>query len=140
MSQVLHPYFGLSGEFDPDEITRLLEIQPSWVKRIGDPGPPDAIGPRLGAEWCWQPEDDDSDHVGDQLAYLAGALSLKRERVAELSTKFFGTFHVYNQDYGADRDWFLSAQTLRLIADLHVDIECENIRFTQDDEVRSDAC
>jgi hypothetical protein len=138
MSQVLHPYFFLRGKFDPDEITRLLEIQPSWVQRIGDPGPPDALGPRLGAEWCWQPEDDDSDHVGDQLAYLACALSLKRGRVAELSKKFFGTFHVYDQVYETNRDWFLSAETLRLIADLHVDIECENIRFTQE-EVRKDA-
>lgn len=140
MSQVLHPYFCLSGEFDPDEITRLLEIQPSWVKRIGDPGPPDALGPRLGAEWCWQPEDDDSYDTGDQLAYLAGELSLKRERVAELSQKFFGTFHVYNLVYETKRDWFLSADLLRLIADLHVDIECESIRCTQDEEVRNDAC
>ena len=139
MSQVFHPYFCLSGKLDPDEITRLLEIQPSWVKRIGDPGPPDALGPRLGAEWCWQPEDDDSDDIGDQLAYLAGALALKRERVAELSKKFSGTFHVYNEVYVTIRDWFLSAETLRLIADLHVDIECENIRFTQDKEVRNDA-
>jgi len=139
MSQVLHPYFRLSGKFYPDEITRLLEIQPSWVKRIGDPGPPDALGPRRGAEWCWQPEDDDSDHIGDQLAYLAGSLSLKREKVAELSDKFGGSFHVYNEDYGTNRDWFLSARTLRLIADLHVDIECKDTRFTQGEEVRNDA-
>jgi hypothetical protein len=130
MSQALHPYFRLSGEFDPDEITRLLEIQPSWVKRIGDPGPPDALGPRLGAEWCWQPQDDDSDDIGDQLAYLAGAFSLKRERVAELSKKFFGTFHLC----GINWDWFLSAETVRIIAALHVDIQCENVRFTQDEE------
>jgi hypothetical protein len=68
---------------------------------------------------------------------LAGSLSLKRERVAELSDKFGGTFHVYNMDYGTNRDWFLSAQTLRLIADLHVDIECHDIRFAQDEEVRN---
>src|SRR5437868_6664753 len=97
MNEFLHPYFSLSGNFDPDEITRLLQIQPTSVKRIGDPGPPDALGPRLEAEWSWQPDDDDSDDVGDQLAYLAGALSLKRDRVAEQSKKFFGTFHVYNQ-------------------------------------------
>ena len=139
MNQVLHPYFRLSGKFDPDEITRLLEIQPSWLKRIGDVGPPDGLGAMRGAEWCWQSEDDDANHVADQLIFLAGALWLKREIVAELSDKFGGTFHVYNEDYGANRDWFLSAQTLRLIADLHVDIECEDIRFTQDEEVKNDA-
>jgi hypothetical protein len=139
MSQVLHPYFRLIGKFDPDEITRLLEIQPTWVTRIGDPGPPDAIGPMRGAEWCWQPEDDDSDHVGDQLAYMAGELLSKQERVADLSKKFSGTFHIYNQDYGTQRNWLLSAQLLRLIADLHVDIQCENIKFTQDEESRNDA-
>jgi hypothetical protein len=70
---------------------------------------------------------------------LAGSLSLKREKVAELSDKFGGSFHVYNEDYGTNRDWFLSARTLRLIADLHVDIECKDTRFTQGEEVRNDA-
>jgi hypothetical protein len=139
MSPALHPCFRLSGEFDPDEITRLLEIQPSWVKRIGDPGPPDGLRQIRGAEWCWQPEEDDSDDIGDQLAFLAGALSSKCEIVAELSKKFFGTFHVYNEVNVIKRDWFLSAETLRLIVDLRVDIECENIRFTQDKEVTNDA-
>jgi hypothetical protein len=138
MNRVFHPYFSLRGHFDPDEITRLLETQPSSVKRIGDPGPPDAFGPRLGAEWTWQPEDDDSDDVGDHIAYLAGALSSKRERVAELSKKFFGTFHVYNQVDRANRNWFLSAEALRLIADLHVAIGCENV-LTQEAGIGADA-
>jgi len=139
MSQVLHPYFSLSGEFEPDEVTRLLGIEPSWVKRIGDPGPPAALGPRLGAEWAWQPLDDDSNHVGDQLAYLAGSLSLIGEKIAELSKKFYGTFHIYNQLDEINRDWFVSAETLRLIADLHVDIECENVRIAQEEELTTDA-
>jgi hypothetical protein len=131
----MHPFFTLTGQFEPDEITGLLGIQPSWVKRIGDPGPIDALGPRLGAEWAWQPVDDDSDDVGDQLAFLAGALSLKRDQVAEVSKKFCGTFHVFD----INRDWFVSAETLRLIADFQIDIQCRNIRFTQDDEVKNDA-
>jgi hypothetical protein len=138
MSTLVRPYFSLSGEFDPDEISRLLDIRASRVQRIGDSGPPDALGPRLGAEWIWQP-DDDSDDVSDQLAYLAGALSMKYERVAELSRKFFGTFHVCNQVDGANRDWFLSAQTIKLIADLYVHIQCKNIPFTQDEVIGNDA-
>jgi hypothetical protein len=137
MNQVPHPRFSLQGDFDPDEITHLLEMHPSSIKRIGDPGPPDALGPRLGAEWTWQPEDDDSGDVGDQLAYLAGALSLKREEVADLCRKFFGTFHVCNHIEGTNRNWFVSADTLRLIADLYVDIECENIRYLQESGGRS---
>ena len=135
MSQVLHPYFTFQGQFEPDDITRILEIQPSWVKRIGDPGPVDAVGPRLGAEWSWQPEDDDSDDVGDQLAFLAGALSLKRESVAELSKKFFGTLRVHVQVRETKRNWFLSAETLRLISDLHVDIECKDVHLSQPEEM-----
>jgi hypothetical protein len=116
----------ISGQFDPDDITRQLEIQPTWVERIGDPGPPDAVGPRLGAVWAWQPQDDDSDHVGDQLAYMAGMLWLKRDKVASLSRDFDGTLHVYHlQDTG--RGWFLSSDCLQKIADLRVDIECEQL-------------
>jgi hypothetical protein len=126
VTKVSNPYFLISGQFDPDDITRDLGIEPSWVERIGDPGPSDALGPRLGAVWVWQPQDDDSDDMGDQLAYLAGALSLKRERVAALSKDFGGTLHVAHLE---DRrsSWFLSADTLRLIADLHVNIEYEQV-------------
>jgi hypothetical protein len=136
---MLHPYFRLFGDFDPDEITRLMEIRPSWENRIGDPGPSDAVRPRQGAEWAWQPEDGDSDHVGDQLAFLAGSLSSKREQVAKLSKKFWGTFHVYNVVDRIDRTWFTSPQVLRLIADLHVCIECENIYLAQIKETVNDA-
>ena len=136
MTPVLHPFFRLSGKFDPDEITKLLDIQPSAVSRIGDPGPPDALGPRLGAEWIWQPEGHDSDHVADQLAYLAGSLSLRSKEVAELSQKFWGTFHVYNQ---FDHDWFLSPEVLRLIANLQVSIQCNNVGVAQEEETRTDA-
>ena len=66
-------------------------------------------------------------------------LSLKRERVAELSQKFFGTFHVYNLVYETSGIGSFLQDLLRLIADLHVDIECESIRCTQDEEVRNDA-
>ena len=133
MSQVLHPYFSLLGAFDPDEITSFLEREPSLVRRIGDPGPAGATSPRLGAEWIWQPQNDDSDHVEDQLAFLAGALSLKKKEVADLSQTFWGTFHVYTQ---TEHTWFLSSDTLRLVADLGVHVECEHVSF---EEVRRNA-
>lgn len=121
MNQPLHPYFTLSGQFDPDDITLQLEMEPSWIERIGDPGPAGALGPRLGAVWAWQPQDDDSDDVGDQLAFMAGALSLKRDKVASLSGDFNGKLHVYYQQ--GRPSWFLSSDTLRLIADLGVNVE-----------------
>jgi hypothetical protein len=125
MNKLFTPYFTIKGRFDPDEITAQLGLEPIWVRRIGDPGPPDALGPRLAAEWCWQPVADDSDHVGDQLAYMAGLLSEKRDKVAPLSRDFRGTFHVYHEQ--GCGSWFLSRTTLRLIADLQVDIECEHV-------------
>jgi hypothetical protein len=125
MNQSFHPYFKISGQFDPDDITLQLEIEPSWIERIGDPGPPGSAGPRLGAVWVWQPQDDDSDDVGDQLAFLAGALSLKRDKVAALAETFNGTLHVYHSQNLARGGWFLSSNSLRMIADLKVDIECE---------------
>jgi hypothetical protein len=127
MNQSFHPYFMISGEFDPDDITRQLEMEPSWVARIGDPGPDGALGPRSGAVWGWQPKDDDSDDVGDQLAFMAGALSLNRDKVSSLSRDFDGKFHVYYQQGVGRANWFLSADTLRRIADLQVDIECEQV-------------
>ncbi len=139
MSQTLHPYFRLSGEFDPDEITRILEIEPSWVARIGDPGPPDAVGPRKGALWVWQPDTDDSNDIGDQLAFLAGSLSQKGESVAKLTKKFDGTFYVFNEVGEARAEWFVSSRVIRLIADLRVDIQGENIGVTRDKELCPDA-
>jgi hypothetical protein len=127
MNQPLHPYFALRGPFDPDDITLQLEMQPTWVERIGDPGPPDASGPRLGAVWAWQPQDDDSDSVGDQLAFMAGALSLKRDKVISLSRSFNGKLHVHHQQGAGLASWFLSSNTLRLLADLQVDVECEQV-------------
>ena len=127
MHKSFHPYFTISGEFDPDDITLQLEIEPSWILRIGDPGPPGALGPRLGAVWGWQPQDDDSDDVADQLAFMAGTLSLKRHKVASLARDFAGTFHIYDQSDRERRNWFLSSDLLRLIADLQVDIECERV-------------
>lgn len=127
MNKSFHPYFTISGQFDPDDITLQLEIEPSWVQRIGDPGPPGALGPRLGAVWGWQPQDDDSNDIGDQLAFLAGALSLKRDKVASLSRDFDGTFHVHHRQDVGRSNWFLSSDTLRLIAELQVDIECEQV-------------
>lgn len=127
MSKSFHPYFTISGQFDPNDITLQLEIKPSWVQRIGDSGPPDALGPRRGAVWAWQSENDDSDDVGDQLAFMAGALSLKRDIVASLSRDFQGTFHIYHRQGEGHGNWFLSANMLRQIADLEVDIECEQV-------------
>lgn len=127
MNKPLRPYFEISGQFDPDEITLQLGMNPSWVERIGDPGPPDALGPRLGAVWAWQPQDDDSDSVGDQLAFMAGVLSLKRDHVASLSKDFRGKVHVYYQQGVGRASWFLSSHTLRLIANLQVDVECEQV-------------
>ena len=125
MNQPLHPYFALSGQFDPDDITLQLEMEPSWVERIGDPGPPDALGPRLGAVWAWQPQQDDSDNVGDQLAFMAGALSLKCDKVASLSRDFNGKLRVSYQQGRAS--WFLSSNVLRLIANLQVNVECVEV-------------
>ena len=127
MNKSFHPYFTISGQFDPDDITLQLEIEPSWVQRIGDPGPPGALGPRPGAVWGWQPQDDDSDDMGDQLAFMASALSLKRDKVASLSRDFHGTFHAYHRQDVGRGNWFLSSALLRLIADLQVNIECEQV-------------
>ena len=125
MTKDSHPYFLLSGQFDPDDITNRLRMEPSWTQKIGDPGPPDALGPRLGAVWAWQAQDDDSDDLGDQLAYMAATLSMKRELVAELSRDFFGTLHVSCTPRSGREGWFLSPDLIRLLVDLRVSIEAE---------------
>ena len=125
MTKDFHPYFQLSGQFDPDDITNRLAMEPSWTQKIGDPGPPDALAFRLGAVWAWQAQGDDSDDLGDRLAYMAGTLSLKREAVAALSRDFFGTLHVSCSPRSGRESWFLSADLLRRLADLQVAIEAE---------------
>ncbi len=125
MTKDFHPYFLLSGQFAPEDITNRLAMKPSWTQKIGDPGPPDALGTRLGAVWAWQPQGDDSDDLGDQLAYMAGTLSMRREEVAALSRKFYGTLHVSCSPRSRRGGWFLSTDLLRRLADLQVAIEAE---------------
>ena len=117
-------YFSLSGEFDPDEITQRLGIEPSWCHRIGDPGPPDAKGPRRGAEWCLACADDDFGDVGDQIISLVCKLERKSEIVSELSAKFWGTFYLVAYLDGNYPGFFLSSRFVRDLASLNVDLDC----------------
>jgi hypothetical protein len=132
-------YFSLSGTFNPDEITQQLGIEPSWVQRIGDPGPPGAMGPRKGAEWCLACADDDGGDVADQIISIIRRLSPKALTVAELVTKFEATIYLVAYLKGNYRGFFLSASVVRDLADLNVDVECEYIYFTDEERATDEA-
>jgi hypothetical protein len=120
-------YFRLSGDFDPDDISKQLGLSPTWVQRIGDPGPPDAIGPSKGAEWCLACVDDEYGDVSDQILVLVSQLSSKAAVVAELSTKFDGTFNLVAYLNGTYPGFFLMASIVRDLASLNVDLDCKYI-------------
>ena len=120
-------YFSLSGDFDPDDISKKLGLSPTWVQRIGDPGPPDAIGPRSGAEWCLACTDDEYGDIADQIIMLVTTLKSKAATVAELSPKFDGRFNLVAYLNGNYPGFFLMASIVRDLASLNVDLDCKYI-------------
>ena len=128
-------YFSLSGDFNPDEITRQLGIEPSWFQRIGDPGPPGALGSRKGAVWCLACDDDDFGDVGDQIISLVVRLMDKSEIVSDLSTRFFGTFNLVAYLNGNYPGFFLMARIVRDLASLNVDVDCRFI-YASDEPIQ----
>jgi Domain of unknown function (DUF4279) len=120
-------YFSLSGNFDPDEITQQLGIEPSWAHRIGDPGPLNAVGPRLGAEWCLATDEDAYGDVADQIIFLLDRLKWSTEAVASLASKFTATFKLAAYLDSNYPSWFLSSEFVRQLAALNVDLDCKYI-------------
>jgi hypothetical protein len=119
-------YFSLRGDFEPDDISRQLGLNPTWSQRKGDIHPGSGR-PRLNDEWCLACADDDFGDVGDQIISLVVKLTPKATTVAELSTKFDGTMHLVAYLNGNYPGFFLTASILRDLASLNVDLNCEYI-------------
>jgi len=130
-------HFCLSGEFDPDLITQQLGIQPSWVLRIGDPGPPGARGTRKGAEWCLAADEEwvANGDVSDQIISLVTRLKRKSDTVTELCMKFDGTIKLVAHLNGNYPGFFLMASVIRDLANLNVDVDC-NYVYASDEPMR----
>jgi hypothetical protein len=119
-------YFSLSGDFEPDEISRQIGVEPSWFQRKGDINPGSGR-PRLGAEWCLACTDDEYGDVADQIIMLVTKLKSKANVVAELSPKFFGTLNLVAYLNGTYPGFFLMASVVRDLASLNVDLDCKYI-------------
>jgi len=116
-------HFELSGDFEPDEITRLLAIEPSWVLRKGVDWVGGAKGPTKVSMWVLHCMADAAGDVNDQIISLLTDLWPKRDQVAELSLRYRGTFHVYAyMDSNYIGFWLDRAELQKLVA-LGVELE-----------------
>jgi hypothetical protein len=120
-------HFELSGDFDPDEITRLLGIEPSWTHRKGELRYEDAHGPSTVSAWILYCSPDCGGEVQDQLVWLLMLLWPKRDIVKKLCDEFFGWLKLYAYLDGDSMGFMLDQNKLLLLHSLGVSIECEYI-------------
>jgi hypothetical protein len=80
-------YFELTGNFDPDEITRLLDLEPSWIHRKGGLLYDDSHGPSTISVWALYCFPDAGGELSTQLVYLLSVLWPKREIVKTLCSE-----------------------------------------------------
>lgn len=128
-------HFVLSGEFDPDDITRQLEIEPSWTRRIGEPGPWDGwTRPLRVASWYLACGEDDFGDVSDQVAALCVRLRGKTALVSSLSRQFSGEFNLVAYLDGNYPGFFLTQEMTRELADLGVWVQCTYVYAPQQNQ------
>jgi len=120
-------HFELSGNFDPDEITRLLGIEPSWIHRKGGMLYEDSHGPSRISVWVLYCFPDSGGEVGDQISTLLTILWPKRDIVKKLCDEFFGCFNVYAYLDGNSMGFSLSQGRLLQLHSLGISVQCEYI-------------
>jgi len=120
-------HFELSGDFDPDEITRLLDIEPSWIHRKGGLRYEDSHGPSTVSAWILYCMEDVGGEVGDQISSLLFKLRPKHDIVKKLCTDYFGWFKLYAYLDGSSTGFLLKQSKLRELHSLGVSVDCEYI-------------
>jgi hypothetical protein len=120
-------YFELTGNFDPDEITRLLDLEPSWIHRKGGLLYDDSHGPSTISVWALYCFPDAGGELSTQLVYLLSVLWPKREIVKTLCSEFFGCFKLYAYLDGSSEGFMLDQGKLLQLHTLGASLECEYI-------------
>jgi hypothetical protein len=123
-------HFRLSGDFDPDEITARIGVQPSCVLRTGDIHP-DSGRPSGASYWWLRCADDADGDVSDQIISLIVKLRGVSQAVSELSAKFDGTMELVAYLDGNYPGFFLMASLVKDLASLNVDLDCKYIYASQ---------
>jgi hypothetical protein len=120
-------HFELSGDFDPDEITRLLGIEPSWIHRKGGLRYEDSHGPSTRSAWLLYCFPDAGGEVSSQLVFLLSILWPKRDIVKKLCSDFFGWFKLYAYLDGSSMGFMLDQGMLLKLHSLGASLDCEYI-------------
>jgi hypothetical protein len=120
-------HFELSGDFNPDDITRLLGIEPSWIHHKGELWSADAHGPSKVSVWVLYCLPDAGGEVMDQIVSLLSILRPKHDVVKKLCTDFFGSFNLYAYLDGGSMGFSLDQGDLRELHSLGISLECEYI-------------
>jgi hypothetical protein len=118
--------FTLSGDFDPDEITKQLGIAPDWVARKGEYTVEGAQYPIKVSIWVLNCALDDGCDTAAQIHTLLFGLSNKLALAGELAAKYSGTFNLVGCP-GSIRGFWIEAADVRRLADLNIDIDCKYV-------------
>ena len=125
------PCFVLSGDFDPDAISARLGIEPTWTMKAGSTN--SETGLLIKANyWVLACGDRDAScDVQDQVVYMLSQLENCRAEVAVLCNQYQGDLNLFACVDGNIPGFWLDANTLRKLAELNVDVDCQYIRSTE---------
>jgi Domain of unknown function (DUF4279) len=120
-------HFELTGDFDPDEITRLLDIDPSWIHRKGGLWYEESHGPSKVSGWVLYCLPDCGGEVDSQIVTLLSTLWPKRDIVKKLCSDYFGCFNLYAYLDGNSMGFSLDQGQLLQLHSLGISLQCEYI-------------
>jgi hypothetical protein len=120
-------HFKLRGDFDPDEITRRLRLEPSWVMRKGIDWLPGAQHAIRESIWVLNCPVDACGEFPSQIVMLIAELTSRYSELEKVAKEFKGTFNlVAYRDVDMGTFW-ISSEVLQKIASLNFDINIDLI-------------
>jgi hypothetical protein len=125
------PHFVLSGEFDPDAITARLGIEPTATLMAGTLNA-ETCRPIKASYWVLACGDEEAGcDVQDQVVYMLSQLNSCKTEIAALCEEYRGDLNLFACLDGTIPGFWLDAPTLKKLAQLNVDVDCQYIRSSE---------
>jgi hypothetical protein len=116
-------HFSLWGDFELEEVTSLLGVQPSQVYRKGD-DLDGASTPALVSTWDLYCPDESNGSAGEQVAALLHILWPKREALRPLSSRFRAALNISVSCENGTDVLSLDHQILSQLVELNLELNC----------------
>jgi hypothetical protein len=111
--------FGVSGEFDPDQLTELLCLDPTEIRRLGEDTPTGRAKVRK-TSWCIEQVRYGDSSIEDAVCAMLEQIWRRRAEIVQFSTNWPVSIDlVVTVRFYEDRPLYsLSPPTMRRISDL----------------------